>query len=63
MSKHRAPFCSHLRLSLFAHVFSQIGWSRDGPSIFGRYLYTSSLGYSTAIDACGGHDHDGLGYQ
>lgn len=40
-----------------------IGWSRDGPSIYGRYLSTSAPGYSIALDDCGGHVHDGFVYH
>jgi hypothetical protein len=31
--------------------------------VYGRYLSTSAPGYSTALGACGGHDHDGMGYH
>ena len=37
----------------------QIGWSFDGGSIFGRHINTQNLGYTTALDNCGGHSHDG----
>ena len=41
----------------------QIGWSFDGPSIFGRHLSTAAPGYDTALDDCGGHTHDSLAYH
>ena len=41
----------------------QLGWSYDGPSIYGRYLSASAPGYATALDKCGGHSHDAYGYQ
>jgi hypothetical protein len=41
----------------------QIGWSLDGPSIFGRYLDSSSLGFSVPLDDCGGHMHDNTPYH
>jgi hypothetical protein len=37
-----------------------IGWSLDGYNIYGRHLYTTSLGFDTALDTCGGHEHDGI---
>jgi len=41
-----------------------IGWSLDGFNIYGRHLYTTSLGFDTALDTCGGHEHDGIdGYH
>lgn len=40
-----------------------IGFSLDGPSIYGRYLSTGSPGYSTALDDCGGHVHDSYVYH
>ncbi len=40
-----------------------IGFGRDGPSIYGRYLYTTSVGYTVALDDCGGHIHDGYEYH
>ena len=41
----------------------QIGWAYDGPSIYGRHLSTTSIGYSTPLDSCGGHVHDGYAYH
>ena len=38
----------------------QIGWSLDGYSIYGRHLNILNQGYSTALDDCGGHTHDGM---
>jgi hypothetical protein len=35
-----------------------IGWSFDGLDIYGRYLNTNSIGYSTPLDVCGGHIHN-----
>ena len=35
-----------------------IGWSLDGLDIYGRYLYDTNLGYSVALDVCGGHIHN-----
>jgi len=40
-----------------------IGFSLDGPTIYGRYLSTSAPGYSTALDDCGGHLHDSYPYH
>lgn len=40
-----------------------IAFSLDGYLIYGRYLTTSGLGQTVALDDCGGHDHDGLGYH
>ncbi len=42
---------------------SQIGWSRDGALIYGRYLSTSAPGYALGLDSCGGHEHDSYGYH
>ena len=41
----------------------QIGWSFDGGSIYGRHINTQNFGYSTPLDDCGGHVHDGLAYH
>jgi hypothetical protein len=42
-----------------------IGFGYDGLALFGRYRTsdTTMLGYSTALDDFGGHDHDGIGYH
>jgi hypothetical protein len=40
-----------------------IGFSADGFMLYGRYLSTSAIGYSVALDDCGGHDHDSYGYH
>jgi len=40
-----------------------IGFSMDGPTIYGRYLSTSAPGYSTTLDDCGGHVHDSYAYH
>lgn len=40
-----------------------IGFSMDGPTIYGRYLSESAPGYSTALDDCGGHTHDSYVYH
>ncbi len=48
--------------SLDAHP-PQIGWSLDGPSIYGRHLSTNAPGYNVALDDCGGHDHGTYGYH
>jgi hypothetical protein len=34
-----------------------IGWGLDGYEIYGRYLYDSNVGYSVALNSCGGHVH------
>eukprot|EP01035_Chromulina_nebulosa_P017552 gene17552-23116_t len=34
-----------------------IGWSFDGYSVYGRHLYSTSLGFSKPLDVCGGHTH------
>ncbi|PNH09021.1 hypothetical protein TSOC_004361 [Tetrabaena socialis] len=42
----------------------QIGWSLDGPPIYGRYLAATAPGAtSQPLDACGGHEHDTYGYH
>jgi hypothetical protein len=41
----------------------QVGLSLDGYTIFGRYIDAASSGYSTKLDRCGGHTHDGLTYH
>ncbi len=43
-----------------------IGVGYDGIALFGRYRTTTDsalLGYSTALDGFGGHNHDGIGYH
>lgn len=42
-----------------------IGFGYDGIALFGVYRSsdTSMLGYSTALDDFGAHDHDGIGYH
>ena len=40
-----------------------IGFSYDGPSIYGRYLASSAPGFSTGLDDCGGHVHDSYVYH
>jgi hypothetical protein len=42
-----------------------IGFGYDGVALFGRYRSadTAMLGYSTALNAFGGHDHDGIGWH
>lgn len=40
-----------------------IGWSNDGPSIYGRHLSYNDLGYNYTLDSCGGHTHDSYGYH
>ena len=43
-----------------------IGFGYDGIALFGKYRSTtdaSLLGYSTSLDAFGGHDHDSIGYH
>ncbi len=42
-----------------------IGFGFDGVALFGRYedAYSSMLGYSTVLDAYGGHTHDDLPYH
>ena len=41
----------------------QIGWAFDGGNIYGRHLSTSNVGYSTALDDCGGHTHGSYAYH
>ena len=65
---HGDPFGSWCLYSAANYTSStvhppQIGWAFDGPSIYGRHLSTSNLGYSTPLDSCGGHVHDGLAYH
>ena len=43
-----------------------IGFGYDGVALFGRYRTTTDtalLGYSTALDTFGGHNHDSIGYH
>ena len=42
-----------------------IGFGYDGIALFGQYRSTDSalLGYGTALDSFGAHDHDGIGYH
>jgi hypothetical protein len=42
-----------------------IGFGYDGIALFGTYRSTDSamLGYNTALDAFGAHNHDGIGYH
>ena len=43
-----------------------IGFGYDGIALFGRYRTTtdsSLLGYSTALDSFGAHNHDAIGYH
>jgi hypothetical protein len=40
-----------------------IGWSLDGPPIYGRYLHVNAPGYNIALDDCGGHAHGSLPYH
>jgi hypothetical protein len=42
-----------------------IGFGYDGIALFGRYRTSDSamLGYTTALDEFGAHDHDGIGYH
>jgi hypothetical protein len=43
-----------------------IGFGYDGVALFGRYRTTTDaalLGYSTALDDFGAHNHDSIGYH
>jgi hypothetical protein len=42
-----------------------IGFGYDGVALFAKYRSTDAalLGYSTALDEFGGHDHDSIGYH
>jgi hypothetical protein len=42
-----------------------IGFGYDGIALFGRYRTSDAtlLGYNTALDDFGAHDHDGIGYH
>ncbi|MFM9993207.1 MAG: hypothetical protein ACKVOY_17400 [Burkholderiaceae bacterium] len=42
-----------------------IGFGYDGIALFGKYRSadTAMLGYGTALDEFGGHNHDGIGYH
>jgi hypothetical protein len=40
-----------------------IGFSYDGPLIYGRYLDNTAPGFSTGLDNCGGHVHDPYSYH
>jgi hypothetical protein len=42
-----------------------IGFGYDGVALFGQYRSSDSalLGYGTALDDFGGHDHDSIGYH
>jgi len=41
----------------------QIGWALDGYDVFGRYTRTTQPGQDIALDSCGGHSHEPLGYH
>lgn len=58
-------FCLYSALNYTSSLVHppQIGWSLDGPSIYGRHLSTSNEGYSTALDDCGGHVHTTYTYH
>jgi hypothetical protein len=45
------------------HHPPQIGWIFDGYDTYGRYISTTSLGFDTPLDGCGGHEHDDLPYH
>ena len=40
-----------------------IGFAIDGYQIYGRHLSVDAVGYSTALDLCGGHAHGSLPYH
>lgn len=40
-----------------------IGYSLDGPSIYGRHLSVHAPGYNVTLDDCGGHTHGHLPYH
>jgi hypothetical protein len=40
-----------------------VGFSLDGYPIYGRHLSANAVGYSAALDTCGGHAHDAYGYH
>ena len=40
-----------------------IGFSFDGPTIYGRYLSESAPGFSVGLDDCGGHEHGDYVYH
>ena len=40
-----------------------IGFSYDGPLIYGRYLSNAAPGFSTGLDNCGGHTHGDYAYH
>ena len=40
-----------------------IGFSYDGPLIYGRYLSNDAPGFSTGLDNCGGHVHGDYAYH
>jgi len=40
-----------------------IGFSYDGPLIYGRYLSNAAPGFSTGLDNCGGHAHGDYVYH
>ena len=40
-----------------------IGYALDGYAIHGRHLSTDAVGYSTALDSCGGHMHGSYAYH
>ena len=48
--------------SPYAHP-PQIGWVNDGLGTYGRHVGASNLGFGVALDKCGGHEHDDLGYH
>jgi hypothetical protein len=40
-----------------------IGYSLDGYKVYGRHLNETNIGYSTALDDCGGHSHGSGTYK
>jgi len=40
-----------------------IGFSLDGFKVYGRHLAETNVGYTTALDDCGGHSHGDYGYH
>ena len=40
-----------------------IGFSFDGPTIYGRHINVNNLGFTVPLDECGGHAHGNLDYH
>ena len=57
---HTPGVCMYSPLDYTDSVYGHpplIGYGLDGYKVYGRHLKETNLGYSTALDDCGGHSH------